>query len=432
MEKQPTTLKKDNRLVALDILKGFSIVYIIFEHFGMWWGDSTWRSLWRAQVMFMDWAAPSLFVIASALGTMISIGKKVARGTQRGMFRRFLPKFVYFLIMGEILNVFIECMNPYKLGSWALLGMNVITAISFQQLLIYGLIKLSIKGKVIILFSLTILYYILFPFCIDGMGFDVNERVFPLTAAEISTSLPHFLYFMLFHMSAMSPTLTWMITTVLSLIVFKDFVDYITGCIGKPRTTTGRNVLHEYHAKKLVTKGLVLLFLTLMFGGIWILSKGIEINRGTYLDFHNGDMFNFWPFEGHPLIWQRHVPHSLFYNVSIFMIVFGTIFYWADVKQRTTRFRGTMLILGRLTFSLFVYSHIFGAFPAWFFPDRLPLLPTTVISVPLLLLTIYLSKIWMEKAKAIFSIEWGYIMYLKALSHLKMRKKNRPDHTVHP
>ncbi|MFX0101183.1 MAG: hypothetical protein ACFFCS_16530 [Candidatus Hodarchaeota archaeon] len=409
------------RLVALDIIKGFSIIYITFGHFGMWLGSEEWESLWRTIVLFMDWAAPSLFIVASAIGTMISIKKKQASGKIEGIVKNAFIKFIFFFIVGEILNIVIEAYNPNKVGPWHLIYWNVITAIGMQQFVIHGLIKLRKSHLLLLLSTLIVIYPFLLNYCVNNMGYNISEEMFPITYEDLKR-FPVAVYFVVFQMAAMSPLISWVILTIATILFFDEFTNYYVKSI-KSRKDPERIRKYLGHlARKMIITGIFGIYFILLFGGLY-LDRGLEVNRGTYIQWHNGDIYNWWPFEGHPLIWHRHTPHALLYNLCMFAVLFGIIILTTEVKRKKVRFQKYLVPLGQLTFTLFLVTHILKLIPyRWNFPIVM------LITIPSLIIMAYLAYIWVEKARMIGSIEWLYVIYSGIINGIINKKKREKKH----
>nr|MDO8117098.1 hypothetical protein [Candidatus Sigynarchaeota archaeon] len=308
-------VKTTGRLQAIDFLKGYAMVWIIFTHLGDYWsqkaGPASWVSLWRALFMLMDWVGPTLFIIVTVLGTMISIRNKQISRIQKGMFVSALRKSSYLFLIGELINLFIDSINKYKSGPWHFLGMNMITAVAFSQLLAYGLVMLKGRYLATLFFAMVFSFPVLFQWSYQGV--TVDPAGIAILEPSTMTSIQPVIYFIFFHMESMIPAYCWILLSIATVLVFRGFVDFhVSSSYFIRKNTAGisrfmRSFQH-FHAKKLAIVGGILVAFSILFGGFQV-SYGVGFTIFVFKDLTNGDAFSFWTLPGVPLFLFRHVPH---------------------------------------------------------------------------------------------------------------------------
>ncbi len=420
----PTNIS--DRLQALDFLKGYAMLWITFVHLGSYWGltsgPASWVSLWRFLWVIMDWLGPTIFIIVTVFGTMLSIQRKEMTNKKRGMFKQALRKFTFMFAIGEIMNLIIDSINTYKSGPWHVLGMNMITAIAFAQLLVYGLVKLRNRHLLAVLVTMALLFIPLFLWSYQGVQLD-NYGTAILEASTINTPQT-IIYFIFFYMEAMIPAYSWILLSVASVLVFRGYVAFHRFSQKRVRFSSpdhSRFLAHLYafHARRFAIIGVALTAMAVTVSGWFLLLPGEGFTSVVFRDLTSGDPFSFWFLPGVPLFLIRHTPQYIFYNLGIFLLHFSILFYYMDVKRRPSRVMEKIRVFGKYSFSVFMYSHVFKAFP---FRLELPLFLTVLLVI--ILLFVYLTA-WWDKKGGILSLEWGLEKYVSCLDVLERRLKSK-------
>ncbi len=413
IQKPALTLPVPDRIAALDWIKGFMMIWILYTHLGGYWTDGTWNSAWQAVWMFVDWI-PVGFVAFTVIGTMLSIKKK-GNGhvhVTRPMMVDALKKFSYFYIVGTIINAVANGMQGLHGGPWILLGMNIITAVAFAQLLVYGLIGLSQKQRIAFFFVLLASFMLLLPYCLNGLGWNGTDNI--IMTGEKMVSAPAIVYFILFDMNSMMPTYGWLLATPLTMIVFDGIASYCAkkGSNGNSSPGDKKRQVEEHgrQAKRLAISGLVLVVIAFLAGG-FVLAPGIGGSMTTWANLTSDDPFRFWYLPGIPLIFYRFSPQYIVANVGIITMVFAAIYRTRDKVWLPARAPTRMEVFGKYTFSMFVYSHLFI-----YMPLRLSIVWFVAILLPLLVVLVLAVQVWDKRADGILSLEWVLKKYLTGLN----------------
>ena len=408
---------RSDRLCTIDYLKGFAMFWITFVHLGAYWNDNSWVSLWRIIWLVLDWLGPSIFISITVIGTMISIRKKELAGNTKGMGIYAVKKFSYLFIVGEIMNLIIDVRNLKHVGPWHLLGMNMITAVAFAQLLVYAFIKLSQRQRVVLLGILVAGFPILFNYCAQGLNF--NFDLMNNLGLEDMTTAPAIMYYLLFYIPAMIPTYCWLILMLATMITFNGFVEFkvkvtlLMTC--SPSTWVKLKQWHAYHANRLFWTGAVMIIATIFAGGYALVDKPYA---STYISLWHDDPFHVWNLAGVPLFLYRNNPYSIFYFLGILLMVFGAYYHWRDMHQVSRRGVTRIENLGRYSFTLFMFSTLFDLIPV-----RLSFMPFLALFLLIIAGIILAFQAWNDKAGGIGSLEWFEKKYLLALALLEQKVK---------
>ena len=410
--------KKSTRLDIIDYLKGIAVIHFTFGHLVLYWSfESNWIAIPGIIALVMDWAGPSLFISFTVIGTMISIRKKQLQHRTKGMFKNALIKFVYLFIVGEVMNIIIDVLNTVSTGNsmglWHILGMNMITAVAFAQLFVYLLVKLTRIQKLVLLLGLIVIYPVLLDYCLRGMNFGWGE--FSDFNANDMTSLPYILYYLLFHLEAMAPTMAWVITTLTIVLVFDGFVKFYVITNQKEISVRKMMLLKSLYARKLFGLGILLLIFSVVAGG-YLITPGIAFSKQLYLFLIEPGIWNFWGIEGLPLIWIRHMPHYLLFNAAILVLVFTSLFFLHDIKNVNLPFKKYLSTFGIYSFSIFVYEHMFALIPI----ELYDIVSFSIVFLPLIFGLIIIVRKWHEKYKGIGSLEWGLGIWVTKVQTLQM------------
>lgn len=406
-----------DRLVVIDYLKGIAVIWFTIGHNIIYWEDQTWRSLASIIALSLDWTGPGLFIAFTVFGTLISIRRRMITGNTRGMFKNALIKSSFLLIVGEILNLMINAMSGNVYGIWHIFGANMITDVALAQLLTFGLVKLSIKARSLLLMVLCILYPILLFACLNGISYNPASGYIPIALNNPA----YIMYFLLFDMEAMSPTMSWLITAVLASILFEGFTKQYINTDGKKLDIkTQKN-----QSRRFILFGVGIITIAIAAGGL-VLFRGIGMGGWLYDWLVTNDPFRFYTLSGLPLIIMRHVPQYLFFNAGILVITFGALHYIVVVKNKTLVGQKSLMRLGKYSFSIFLFTYIFGIIPI-----KLSLYIFVPVNVAIIAIMIILVNLWETRAHGIGSIEWfftKYVMYVStgliSLATKRNAKKN--------
>ncbi len=330
------------------------------------------------------------------------------------MFKNALLKASFLLIVGEVLNLVINILNGGTFGIWHVFGANMITVVGLAQLLTYGLMKMSIRGRIVLVIALATSYPLLLAGCLHSMGYAGDGSL--AVSAENLTSLPYILYYLLFYMDAMAPTMSWLIIATLASVLFVPYVNsYVNDVDDKHELDMTK---HSRHVYQLATFGMVLLVLSILIGG-FLLFSGLGMSAWLYDWLVTDGPFRFYFLPGLPMFLVRHTPNYLVFNTGLLAIAFGLLqhrSFEVELEGKVLPGQTTISRLGKYSFSIFVYGHVFALIPI-----KLPLYWFAIIVGAIVIVIAILVNPWETRAKGIGSLEWLLVKYVAMLS--KPRKK---------
>nr|MDO8117042.1 hypothetical protein [Candidatus Sigynarchaeota archaeon] len=407
-----------DRIIAIDYLKGIAVIWFTLGHMMLYWQDGSWRTIVATCIIGLDWLTVNFFVAITVVGTMMSIYKKQETGKNKGMFISALEKSSFLLIVGEVLNVVIDLSNNYNWGVFHLFGANMISVIALAQLLTFGLVKISIRKKIVLLTLLSILYFILLKFSLDWLRYDGSGDL-PVFGSDL-TDPAYIFYFLLFFMDAMAPTMTWIIVAVLASIVFEHFSKLqasqdINGDFLGQRTKPNTDV--ESFRRDLIVSGLVAIIIGVLAGG-FILFRGIGPSADEYDYLVNDDPFRYYFLEGLPLIFIRHFPQYVFFNVGVLAIVFSAFVHHETISKKRFPLQKTIARAGRYSLTIFVAQHVLALIPL-----KISLVWYIVFAIPVILVVLIGIREWETRAKGKGTLEWFLSIYTYKISRLKLKRQ---------
>jgi hypothetical protein len=421
VETGKSTEKKTNtsRIVTMDYLKGIAAFWFTLGHMMLYFNDGSWNSIMALVIIILDWLTVTLFLTLTVVGTMASINKKELSGKTKGMFTTAVQKSVFLLIVGMVINIVIDNHNPEKLDLWAVFGANMISVIALVQMFTYLLVKMKKWLRFVLLAVLVVLYPILLNACLVAIGFTDPGQL-PVSASRLTTP-GYIIYYLLFHQDAMAPTFEWLITAVLTSLVFEDFAKSasLSPNMEPVRTDVTRSVPDPHYSatKNLAIIGLLCVACSVLFGGFFLWT-GISPSNMLYSWMHEGDQFSFYTAEGLPLFFVRHFPNYTAFNVGVLAVVYAALHHASAFRRKVLILQDTFVIAGQYSFSIFVYGH---AFYLMFL--KITIWQYIAICIPIAIAMLIAVRIWALKARGVGSLEWLLNMYMKGLA--KLQKQDR-------
>ncbi len=404
-----------SRITAMDYLKGVAAFWFTIAHMMMYFNDMSWMSIMATAIIILDWLTVTLFLALTVVGTMMSIKKKVASGTTKGMFMTAVKKSSFLLLVGLVMNIVIESMNAEKLGMWAVLGANMITVIGLVQMFTFLLVKMKKWLRLVLLVVIVVLYPVLLNACLVSIGF-AGFGMLPVSASRLTTS-GYIAYYLFFHMDAMAPMFEWLITAILASLAFDEFVnsaaissrtnhmlDSISEGAPKPYTRATKN---------LAINGLLCVVCSVLIGG-FLLTKGIGPSFIEYYFLHEGDQFSYYTADGLPLFLVRHFPNYTIFNVGILAIVYAALHHVSAFNRQKLPLQDTFVIAGQYSFSIFVYGHA-----TFLLSLKLTVWQYIAICIPIGIAMLVAVRLWATRARGVGSLEWFMIIYMKGLDKLE-------------
>lgn len=391
-----------NALVTIDVMKGISLIAMLFMHFAHW-RSAEWQALMQFVWYITDFFGPMMFVTISAVASMVSyysqiVGKKVTPYSRRKLLR------VSFLfIYGEIFNLFAY----WYMGIYHVVAWNAITLIALFSLLIPLMLRIQKGVRVVIIAILAAAYFPLVQWsmgAINSLGIDINA----ITLGDLQDPRT-IVYWIFFNHAFMTPIFSWLIIPLLTSVIFEDFVI--------AWNANNREKVRS-ELKKIGYAGAILIIIGVATG-FWLAP---DYNLRVFNHLKAGDLYFIWPFpQGLFVFLIRDTPQYMFYNLGIIFVLFSIIGSWQLVRRRTLFLEAKIVNLGRYSLSVYTLS-----FLGFIIPLQLSLLMFLAIACPLLVLIILIFWFLNKKFKGIGTLEWLSDIYTNLISFaIDMHREKR-------
>jgi hypothetical protein len=403
----------------MDYMKGLAVLWFTCGHCMQFWAipSNTWDSPQALIALLLDWTGPALFVSVTVIGTMLSIRQKQLTGQTKGMFWNGFKKATFLIIVGEIMNVFINAINistnGMNLGAWIIFGANMILVVGCAQIFTYGMMKLSWKARLALGILLIAIYPLLLDWCLPSLIINGSRQI--ATSASVLITPQYIVYYLLFYLDGMDPTISWLITTLLTGVIFSPFVEAharaATGLPGGDDKAKARSV-----RSLLVLGGLAIAASVL--GGSWLLNKGYAF-AATLYNWLVTPGYRLYFLPGLPLFLVRHCPNYLLFNLGLLAVSFGLLQRRA-AAGKTIFLQDWIANLGRFSFTLFLAGDLLlikTLYLTWYQFSVV----IAIVEVGYLLVT----RLWAVKGRSIGSLEWLAQQYDKGLNIIEAKVRAR-------
>ncbi|MFW9952121.1 MAG: heparan-alpha-glucosaminide N-acetyltransferase domain-containing protein, partial [Candidatus Thorarchaeota archaeon] len=331
------------RIVSIDFVKGFAIVFIMLAHTAGAWLNDTWIFIYGFAYAFLDILGPSLFVFLSALSVVFSIKRKKNSLSEKAIRNKILNRGIIIIVIGILFNIssfeFTIKGYSFPLNLW---GWNILMFIGFSQIFSLYALKIgkmarAIIGALIIFTSDPIRQYL----------FEGKE------AGNIPITILHYIFV---SPSPMTPLLPYLSICFISTI-FGEYL-YDAMMMGKKQ---------DY----------VVLFRIFLYWGLFFVIIGIFLGRFSYLpaDYYSSaneltvgtlplseypqiglisviNSQNFIPEIRYPGMWEfliRGRAPSMIYDLGAALLVIGISFYLIDIKKKSNNFTSMLIYYGKVS-----------------------------------------------------------------------------------
>ncbi len=399
-------------LPAIDILKGFSMLFIWYVHFSWAWHDASWAALFRFSWYILDFLGPSMFVVLSVIGNMASYQNATTEGRKPGITRRKVFKASFLFIYGECINVFFL----WRLGWFHLSGWNVITTIALFSLLLPYMLRLRPRTRLVIVLVIFISYY---PLATWVTGSLASRGISPDNIQIETFEDPIVaIYWFFFCQGMMTPLFPWIAVPLLVSAIFERFM--------KVSASKQREPIRKE------LKRLLLIGIGLLAAGVGLgLYPMIDFNIGAMVELSTPGVYFTYPFNtGIVAFLVRHVPQYLCYNIGCATIIFSIISYAHLANPKLQQVRNGIVSFGNLSLTAYLLSHI-----GLLIPIKLPMEIFFLIFLPMLLVAVIALHAWLKRWKAIGSLEWLMGFYTNAavfgIEYLEKQRRARATMSDH-
>nr|MDO8088223.1 hypothetical protein [Candidatus Sigynarchaeum springense] len=368
---------------AIDILKGFSMLFIWYVHFAWAWHDDSWTSLFRFSWYILDVIGPSMFIVLSVVGNMASYQATTMPGRKPGITRKKVFKASFLFIYGECINLFFL----WHLGWFHLSGWNVITTIALFSLLLPYMLRLRPRTRLAIVVTIFIAYY---PLAMWLTGYLASHGITPENLQiDVLMDPMVSIYWFFFCHGMMTPLFPWIAVPLLVSVIFERVVKAIA---------SKQSDLVPRELKRLLLVGVLILAAGVLFG----LYPMIDFNLGAMDELLTPGFYFTYPFHtGIVAFLVRHVPQYLCYNTGCAAILFSIISYLHVKMPGFNEVQSSVKSFGKLSLTAYLLSHL-----GLLIPLSLPIELFFSIFLPILIVTVLAFHAWVTRWNAFGSLEW--------------------------
>ncbi|TFF87930.1 MAG: DUF1624 domain-containing protein [Promethearchaeota archaeon] len=352
-ESQPV---KRDRINAIDILKGFSIFWIVGYHTTQLWLIKS--ALWEVEMLyifFLSTVGPANFIMLSGLNLIIGIRSKSDSGWSDKRVRTqnlkrigvlILLASIYNLGMGFIIQNF-SFIYWYDFYSW-----HILQTISYSMLLTLLLFKINKYIRFFLGILVIVISYPLYSFLISlGSGGLIISHLFYYPFPDIYWSMPFF---------------PWAGCAFMGSLIGEHLYN------AKYKSEKGKNQLGKLIIY-LAIMGIIFILIGIIFGSdmpslstpIWGFIANFHVENLNTAYFFN---FISLPYFLLPSHWTY-----MFYALGIDFLLLSLFIFLSDYKKFKNRVFTFFSFTGKLSFSVFIYHHFglilfvrtFNAFWIW-------------------------------------------------------------------
>lgn len=380
------------RIVSIDFVKGFAIVFIILAHTASGWLDPESYYLYGLMFALLDILGPSLFVFLSALSVIFSIKRKEGVLHPKIIRNRVFTRGIVMIIIGMITNIFIIEKGEVKI---AIYGWNIITFIGFSQIFSYYILKIKISWRIII----GIVIILLSPWlrAILYQGKIEGNLLLSFLQYIITSPTPHL------------TLLPWISISFISTI----FGEYIYEAMNKGTKDAYIGLFRIFSVWGIIfiVIGIFAFFpdgvnLAIWEPG-WTLETPASLVGGTaeyphLINWQYANQQDFFYIPGMPNFLIRGTSANMFYNQGAALLIISIFFYFIDIKNKSNNLTNMLIYFGKVSLSLFLIHFIF--IPLFF--NQFNVTFFLIISLSYVGFLGIFMYIWMEYGKGVGSPEW--------------------------
>ena len=366
------------RIVSIDFVKGFAIVFIILAHYAAVWLNEEWYFVYGLAFMFLDILGPSLFIFLSALSVVFTVKRKAGKLPDKLIRNRVFSRGLIIIVIGVLLNLTYVAETNYVFPLY-LWGWNILFFMGFSQIFSYYALKISkmpraIIGIFIIFLTPTI------------RAFLYNE--------QDTNLIMGFFHFIITSANPSVTLLPWLSICFISTI----FGEYLYEAMNDKSENTYRGLFRIFF-----TWGVFLILAGVIMG--YSLQTYNTMNQDEYghlllLEIANNQ--NFFHLPGMPDFLIRGTASNMLYNLGAALTIIAVAFYFIDLKGKMNNLVRMFNYYGKISLSLFIVHFIF--MPLYVKQLNIFLFP--VIYIANVGLLGFLMYIWIEYGKGIGSPEW--------------------------
>ncbi|MBN2151225.1 MAG: hypothetical protein JW839_07270 [Candidatus Lokiarchaeota archaeon] len=347
----------------------------------MYWASASWSGHFYAFYLLSDFFGPVLFITMSIFGTVSSLCKwadtgELARSDYR---RRLLVRSSYLLLIGTVFNICYDAFTGFNEGPWALVKMNIFSAVALSQAITYATCGSRPYLKAIALVALLVVKVPLEGEVLRAVGYAVTP--------DTLRTLPGALYFVLFVGNPIGMVDTAIVAFAVSLAA-----DEFVAAAVRPGTAR-RDSTH----RKMVIASVSFMAASVLAGGLVGSDATGEASKFLF------QMGPAWPWDAIPLLLVRHSSWNLLLKVGAVLCLASLLHRAIDVKGGSNnRVVKRVMVCGVYSFSIYVYHNM-----TVFIPLELDWYGWILASLLLAVAFVVAINAWNDKLGGVGSFEWG-------------------------
>jgi len=393
---------KRERINSIDILKGFSIFWIVGGHTTLYW--LTYSCIWEQEMLyifFLSTVGPANFLMLSGLNLSISFNQKMENGWSKREFHiYYLKRIAVLLLLSCGYNLFmnfiikgINNFNIFDLYSWYILqviGFSLI--ISMYMLKIRKIYRIILA--IILIFIADPIYYFLISLNYPGK------------------IVAHILYYPFPEIFWAFPFLPWGACGIIGSVIgdyfykamYKGNQNVIS--INDNNRIKFKNENLKNFIFYLTIIGILFVAISVVFGSVgptstdsmWYKIAVAHITNLNTAPFFNFSTLSYMFLPGH---WTY-----MFYALGADFLMLSFLAFLSDYKQYKNKIFDFFSFAGKVAFSVFIYHHL--GIPLFYRTfDWIWVWPAWVGYAIFIIALLWLD---VKKLKGIGTIEWIMIM----------------------
>jgi uncharacterized membrane protein len=372
------------RILSIDFVKGFAIVFIILAHTTGFWFDSDWIFLHGIGFALLDILGPSLFVFLSALSVIFSVRKKQGKLAEKVIRNGIFFRGITIMIIGIPYNLIAIQMTiegyPFPLNLW---GWNILMFIGVSQIASYYFLKLKKMVRAVIgaFLIFTSDYLRLFLYLNKGSNIFVWLLHYIITSPAPQVTL-----------------LPWLSICFISTI----FGEYLFEAM-----EDGSEEAYIRLFRKFTLWGAIFVIIGITLGLTLYTTESLPGGVSEYplielLEIANTQKFIDFVIIGMPEFLIRGRMPNMWYNLGAGLLLIALFFYIIDIKKVSNLFTNMFQYYGKVSLSLFLIHYMLISLFLWQFN----IVVFVFVYFGYAGFLGFLMYLWMEFGNGILSPEW--------------------------
>lgn len=366
-----------HRIISIDFVKGFAIVFIILAHVADAWLNLEWRFIYGIAYALLDILGPSLFVFLSALSVIFSVKRKQGVIPDKVIRSRIITRGLVIIALGFLFNLIGTNLSQFSIWGW-----NILMFIGFSQIVSLYALKLGKMARIII-------------GCFIIFSSDTLTGI--LSTGKASGNLIFsFLHYIFISPVPMTPFLPWVsicfISTIFGEYLYEAMID------GSKQAYT-------------------ILFRIFLLWGIFFMVFGIILGfklqtpatlsvldypHLNLLEIANSQTITDFRFPGMPDFLIRGRASCMWYDLGAALVIIAVSFYFIDIKGKNNNFISMLKYYGKVSLSLFLIHYVFLPL----FVRQFNIVIFVFVWLSFAGFMGFLMYVWIEFANGVGSPEW--------------------------